>query len=56
MRAIAKPFLALALLVARVGAEDAHDAFAAHDLAVLTNLFDRSSDLHFFQSLFKDAL
>jgi hypothetical protein len=32
-------FLALALFVARVGAQDAHDAFAAHDLAVLTNLF-----------------
>jgi len=39
MRAIAKPFLALALFVARVGAEDAHDAFAAHDLAVLTDFF-----------------
>ena len=26
IRAIAKPFLALALLVARVGAQDAHDA------------------------------
>src|SRR5271170_5115947 len=46
MRAIAKPFLALALLVARVGAKDAHDAFAAHDLAVLANLLYRSPDLH----------
>jgi hypothetical protein len=40
MRAIAKPFLALALLVARVGAKDSHDALAPHDLAVLANLFD----------------
>jgi hypothetical protein len=39
MRAIAKPFLALALLVARVGAQDAHDAFAAHDLAVFADFF-----------------
>jgi hypothetical protein len=45
------PFLALALLVARVGAQDAHDAFAAYDLAVLTNLFYRSSNLHNRQSL-----
>src|SRR5208282_2057928 len=51
MRAIAKPFLALALLVARVRAQDAHDAFAAHDLAVLTNLFNRRSNFHSFQSL-----
>jgi len=34
------PFLALALLVARVGAQDAHDAFATHHFAVLTNLFN----------------
>src|ERR1700730_13494643 len=46
MRAIAKPFLALALLVARVGAQDAHDTFAPHHFAVLTNFLHRRSDLH----------
>jgi len=46
MRAIAKPFLTLALLVARVRAQDAHDALAAHHLAVLANLFYRRSDFH----------
>jgi len=47
MRAIElKPFLALALFVARVGAQDAHDAFAPHDLAVLTNFLYRRSNLH----------
>jgi hypothetical protein len=48
MRAIAKPFLALALLVARVGAKDAHDTFAAHHFAVLANLFNRRSNFHVF--------
>jgi hypothetical protein len=30
---------ALALLVARVGTQDAHHAFAAHNLAILADLF-----------------
>jgi hypothetical protein len=54
MRAIAvKPFLALALFVARVGAQDSHDAFAPHDLAVLTNFLNRSPNLHFFSVSFR---
>jgi hypothetical protein len=52
MRAIAKPFLALALFVARVGAQDAHDAFATHHFAVFTNFLNRSPNFHSFQSLF----
>jgi hypothetical protein len=35
--------------MARVGAQDAHDALPAHHFAVLTNLFYRSSHFHFFQ-------
>src|SRR5262245_38501850 len=38
--------LALTLLVARVLANDAHDAFAPHDLALLAQLLDRCPDLH----------
>src|SRR5215510_10278563 len=38
--------LPLALLVARVLADDAHDALAPHDLAVLTPDFDGRSDFH----------
>src|SRR5690348_8040134 len=39
--------LALALLVARVGgADDPHDALALDDLALVTDLLDRSADLH----------
>src|SRR6266568_1169425 len=39
--------LALALLVARVGgANDPHDALALDDLALVTDLLDRSADLH----------
>jgi hypothetical protein len=37
---------ALALLVPRVGADHAHDAFAAHDLALLTHALDRRTNLH----------
>jgi hypothetical protein len=37
---------ALALLVARVLANDAHDALAADDLALVANLFDGRTDLH----------
>jgi hypothetical protein len=33
-------FLALTLLVARVGADDIDDAATAHDLAVLADLLD----------------
>jgi hypothetical protein len=41
------PFLsALTLLVARVLAQHADHALAAHDLALLTNLFDARSNLH----------
>ena len=38
--------LALALLVARVFADHANHALAAHDLALLTDLLDARSDLH----------
>jgi hypothetical protein len=38
--------LALALLVARIGAQDAHDAAAADHLAVPAHLLDRRSDFH----------
>src|SRR4051812_34919908 len=38
--------LSLLLLVLRVGADDAHGAFAAHDLAVFTNPSDACSYLH----------
>jgi hypothetical protein len=34
------------LLVTGVFANDPHDALAAYDLALLTNLFDAGSDLH----------
>jgi hypothetical protein len=37
---------ALPLLVAGVLAQDAHDALAAHDLALVTNLLDAGSNLH----------
>src|SRR5713226_6117932 len=40
------PWLTLALLVARVLADDAHDALAPHDLAVLAPDFDGRSDFH----------
>ena len=39
--------LALPLLVARVGAEDSHDALTPYDLALLANLFDRCAHFHF---------
>jgi hypothetical protein len=38
--------LALALLVARVVADDAQDAAALHDLALFTDFLDAGSDLH----------
>jgi hypothetical protein len=38
--------LTLALLVLGVLADHAHDAFAADDLAVLTDTFDAGSDFH----------
>src|SRR3989337_487867 len=38
--------LTLALLVARVLADDAHDALAPHDLAVLAPNLDGRSDFH----------
>jgi hypothetical protein len=38
--------LSLFLLMLGVGADDAHDSFAAHDLAVLTNPSDAGSDFH----------
>jgi hypothetical protein len=38
--------LPLALLVARVGADDEHPAVAADDLALLTHRLDRRSYLH----------
>jgi hypothetical protein len=38
--------LSLALLVARVLADDPHDTFPAHDLAVLAPDLDRRSDFH----------
>src|SRR6266478_4090632 len=38
--------LALALLVARILANDAHDALAPHDLAVLAPNLDGRSDFH----------
>src|SRR5687767_11204205 len=42
-----RPGSALALLVAGVGrADDAHDALAPHDLAVLADLPDRWTNLH----------
>jgi hypothetical protein len=45
--AIANPqSSALLLLVFGVGADHAHDAFAAHDLAVLTNSLDARSHFH----------
>src|SRR5580693_10056465 len=37
---------ALALLVARVFADDAHDAFSADDLALVADLFDAGTDFH----------
>jgi hypothetical protein len=40
------PLLALALLVALVGADDVNDAPAAHDLAVLADLLDRRTNFH----------
>src|SRR5215467_632198 len=46
MRAIWSPSLTLALLVARVLADDAHDALAPHDLAVLAPNLDGWSDFH----------
>jgi hypothetical protein len=38
--------LTLALLVARVGADDVDDAATAHDLAVLADLLDGRTDFH----------
>src|SRR5688572_9735366 len=38
--------LALTLLVAGIGADDAHDAAAPHDLAVLADSADAGSDFH----------
>jgi hypothetical protein len=40
-------YLALPLLVPRVGAQDAHYAFAADDLAVAAHLLDGRTDFHF---------
>ncbi len=37
---------ALALLVARILADDANDALAAHDLALVADLLDGRTDLH----------
>jgi hypothetical protein len=36
----------LPLLVTRVVAKDAHDALAAHDLALIANLLDAGPNLH----------
>ena len=38
--------LTLTLFVARVGANDADDTFATHDLAMLAKPFDRRSNFH----------
>ena len=38
--------LSLPLLVARIFAQDTHDAFTADDLALVTNLFDAWSNFH----------
>ena len=45
--------LSLPLLVAGVVAQDTHDAFAAHDLALVTNLSDAWSNLHVSLSLIR---
>ncbi len=45
--------LSLPLLVAGVVTQDAHDALAAHDLALLTNLSDAWSNLHVSLSLIR---
>jgi hypothetical protein len=37
---------ALALFVARLAADDPHDAFAAHDLALSADFFDRGLNTH----------
>ena len=50
MRAMFVLSLTLALLMARVFANDAHGALAADDLALVTNLFDARADFHWFLS------
>jgi hypothetical protein len=45
--------LSLPLLVAGVVTQDPHDALAAHDLALLTNLSDAWSNLHVCLSLIR---
>jgi hypothetical protein len=43
-----KPDLALTLFVTRIAAHHIDATFAAHDLAVLADSFNASSDFHLF--------
>ena len=45
------PFLTLALLVARVGADHAHHALAANDAAVLANATNGTTYFHYVFTL-----
>src|SRR3989304_2179740 len=46
IRAIAAPFLSLALLVLRVDANHPNDAAPVNHLALVANLFDRRTNFH----------